>query len=188
MVAPPPNRPGALTSFSVRRAALAAGFTLVELIVVLVITSILAALASPPLASIPPPRRNIAARQVVRDLAHARDRAISTGTRTWVVFSIATDSYSILAEDPANPGRAGAMVLPDPTLNGQTYVRYFGVKEFPDVSLASAVFDAGSEVGFDWKGKPYNSTSAALAVAGVVTFTGGTTITVQAETGTASTP
>lgn len=163
-------------------------FTLVELIAVLVVGSLIAVIAVPRMATVSPMRRGFAAQQIVRDLSYARERAIATGTRTWVVFSVGTNSYSVLAENPASPGRAGANVLIDPGFAGRNYVQYLNSGEFAGVTIASAAFDAGAEVGFDWLGRPYNATSSLLAAAGVVTLTGGTTVTVQVETGVATSP
>ena len=164
------------------------GFTLVELIVVLVITAIVAAVALPSLASASTTRRAMGANQMVRDLGYARERAISTGTRTWVVLSTGTNSYSILQENPSSPGRAGAIAITDPTNSGRTYVQYFGIGEFVGVSLQSVSIGTGSEAGFDWIGKPYDSTAAALTTPGVVTLAGGKTVTIQPVTGLVSTP
>lgn len=171
-----------------RRRTGVGGFTLIELIVVMTIAAILAAVAVPTLSNLGGTRKSVAARVIVRDLAYARERSMETGTRAWVVFSTGTNSYSVLWEDPANPGRAGATALSDPALTGKTYVQYLNTGEFAGVTLASAVFDSGSEVGFDWVGKPLNNTSASLSANGVVTLTGGTTVTVQAATGLATTP
>lgn len=164
------------------------GFTLIELIVVMLIVAIAAATAIPSLANMQGTRRRVASRLVVRDLSYARERALDTGTKTWVVFSTGTNSYSVLQENPASPGRNGAVALADPASTGRTYVQYFNTGELAGVSLVSAVFDAGSEVGFDWCGKPLNSTAASLSAAGVVTITGSITVTVQPATGLATTP
>lgn len=166
----------------------APGFSMLELIVVMVIAGIIAAVAAPTFSNIASTRRAMAANVTLRDLDYARERAISSGTRCWVVFSTGTNSYSILAENPSSPGRVGAIVLSDPASTGRTYVTYFSSSEFAGVTLQSAAFGSGSEIGFDWLGRPYDYAQAALTTAGVVTFTGGTTVTVQPGTGLVSTP
>lgn len=166
-------------------------FTLVELLVVVVVVAIVSATALPRLASLGTIRCAIAGRVIVRDLSYARERAMDTGTRTWVVFRTSSNSYSVLGEDPANSGRSGAITLTDPALTGQPYVRYLGVDEFAGVSLTGAVFDSGAEIGFDWCGKPLNNTSTPLLAAGVVTVTGQSstaTVTVRTGTGLATMP
>jgi prepilin-type N-terminal cleavage/methylation domain-containing protein len=168
--------------------AAARGFSMIELIVVMLIAGIIAAVAAPTFSNMASTRRAMAAQITVRDLDYARERAISSGTRCWVVFSTGTNSYSVLAENPSSPGRVGATVLNDPASTGRTYVTYFSSSEFAGVTLQSAAFGTGSEVGFDWLGRPYDFAQTALTAAGVVTFTGGTTVTVQPGTGLVSTP
>lgn len=164
------------------------GFTLIELVVVIVIAAIVAAISVPSLGSFASTRRAMAARQMVRDLDYARERAIATGTRTWVAFATGTNSYSVLQENPASPGRAGANVLADPAFAGKDYVQSLGTGDYAGVSIVRAEFGAGTDVGFDWLGRPSDSTAADLTDAGVVTLSGGTTVTVQAVTGLVSTP
>jgi prepilin-type N-terminal cleavage/methylation domain-containing protein len=161
-------------------------FTLVELIVVMVIVAIMAAVAVPAFSNSGSSRAAVAARMISRDLAYARERAIATGTRTWVVFSPGTQSYSVLAEDPTNPGRANASPLNDPLNNGKRYIEYLNSGELVGITLTGATFDSGTEIGFDWVGKPYNSGSTLLSAAGTVTLSaGGYTVTVQPATGLA---
>jgi prepilin-type N-terminal cleavage/methylation domain-containing protein len=171
-----------------RRRPRAAGFTLIELIVVMVVVAVTAMAAIPAMTNVGSTRRLAAARQVMRDLSYARERALSTGTRTWVVFAVGANTYTVLQENPASPGRAGAAAMTDPNGSGRTYVQRLNTGEFAGVTLASANFDNGNEVGFDWCAKPLNSTQAPLAAAGVVTLTGGTTVTVQPATGLVTMP
>lgn len=161
-----------------------AGFTLVELIAIMVLVSILAVVAIPKVTNIGSNKAAVAARMIARDLTYARQRAMNTGTRVWIVFSAGTSSYSVLSEDPANPGRLNASTLTDPNGSGKPYVQYLNVGEFAGVAMTGATFDAGSEIGFDWVGKPYNSASAVLTAAGTVTLSpGGYTVTVHPGTG-----
>ena len=164
------------------------GFTLPELIVVLTVTATIAAVVVPSLSSIGSTRRAAAARMIVRDLTYARERALETGTRTWVVFSPGTNSYSVLAENPASPGRAGAITMQDPANPGRTYVQYLNVGEYPGVLLVSASINGGAEVGFDWLGRPLNNTEVPLSANGTITLTGPVTVTIQRGTGLATTP
>jgi MSHA pilin protein MshC len=163
----------------------AAGFTLIEVIVVMLMIAILAVVATPRLTNLGSSRSGVAARMIARDLTYARERAIATGTRTWVVFSLGTHSYSVLCENPASPGRAGATVMTNPNGNGKTFVQYLNAGEYAGVTMTGVTLDAGAEIGFDWVGKPYNSASTALAAAGTVTLSSGYTITIQPATGLA---
>ncbi len=161
------------------------GFTLIEVIVVMIIVAILAVVATPKLANLGSSRSGVAARMVARDLTYARERAIATGTRTWVVFSPGTNSYSVLSENPASPGRVGASTMTDPNGSGKPYVQYLNTGEYVGVTMSGAAFDSGTEVGFDWVGKPYNNTSTALSAAGTVTLSNGYSVTIQPTTGLA---
>lgn len=172
---------------SPRRPRTGGGFTLIELITIITIIGIVAAVAFPSLASLASTRRGAAQKVVLRDLSYARERAVSTGLRHWVIFSTSTNSYSVLAEPAGNPGRLNALTITDPA-TGSNYVQYLNTNQFVGVTLVSAAFDSGSEVGFDWQGRPLNNTAANLAAQGVVTLSGSKTVAVEANTGLITAP
>jgi prepilin-type N-terminal cleavage/methylation domain-containing protein len=157
------------------------GFTLIEVLTVMLLAGLLAGAAIPAMRSLAGTRASAAQRQIQRDLSFARERAVSTGCRSWVVFSTVANTYSVLAEPAGTPGRAGAVVLNDPG-TGKAYTVSIQAMA-PGTSLVSAVFGAGAEVGFDWRGCPLNSAGTALSGSGVVTITGGRTVTVRPGTG-----
>ncbi len=165
-----------------RRPGKGGGFSLFELIAVIVIAGILAATAVPVLSSATGSSAPMAAKQLVRDLTFARQRAVATGTRSWVVFDTAADTWSVLAEDPNSPGRINAAVLTDPATSGP-FVQSLGVNQFVGVRLMTASFDAGPEIGFDWLGRPLNETETALSAQGSVTLSGSHVITVEVGSG-----
>lgn len=94
-----------------RRPIRGGGFTLVEMVAVLVLVAIIAVVAVPSVNSFGDTRAAMAARQLQRDLTFARQRAIATGTKTWVSFNLAENAWTLLTEDPENPGRNSATVL-----------------------------------------------------------------------------
>jgi Tfp pilus assembly protein FimT len=157
------------------------------MIVVMTIIAIMAATAAPSLMNLGSTRSAAAARQLVRDLTFARQRAIATGTRHWVVFNTSTQTWSVLIENATSPGRAGATALND-FATGRPFVQTMNAAPFTAISLTAASIGGGSEVGFDWRGKPLNASEAALSTDGTITFTGGRTVTVKANTGYATTP
>jgi prepilin-type N-terminal cleavage/methylation domain-containing protein len=163
------------------------GFTLIELITVVVILAVISAVALASLSNTSSSRSAVAARQVLRDLSYARERAIATGIRTWVSFSTATSSYSVLTEIIGNPGRSHAVVLPDPSGQG-SYIQTLNVNQFAGIALTGAAFDSSAQIGFTWIGQPLNGAETNLAAPGVVTLTGGRTVTVQVGTGLATVP
>ena len=163
------------------------GFSLVELVVVMVIAAIMAAVAVPTLSSLASTRAAAAAKQVVRDLTYARERAMTSGIRTWVVFNVSGNSYSLLQEPVGSPGRSNAVLITDPSTQAH-WSQTLGTGPFAGVSISSAAFGSGTEVGFDWLGKPLDSAAAVLTANGTVTLSAGKTVTVNAGSGLASTP
>ena len=158
------------------------GFTLIELLTVLVIVAVLAGVAVPTLNTMSGSRSSMAARQLLRDLTFARQRAIATGTTSWVVFNTPLSRWTVMAENPLAPGRAGATAISD-LATGRTYVISLNTGDFVGVTITGCNFDAATEIGFNWLGKPLNSTSANLAANGTVNLSGGVQITVYRGTG-----
>ena len=127
-------------------------------------------------------RAATAAKQLQRDLSLARQYAVATGTRSWVVFNTSSETWSVMAEDPNNPGRSNATVMADPA-TGDVYTITLGVEPFTNVQLTAAAFDGDVEVGFDWLGAPLNAAETPLAAQGSVQLSGGYSLTVEAGTG-----
>lgn len=158
------------------------GFTFIELLAVMVVVAIMALVAIPTITTLSADRSAIAARQLLRDLSFARQRAVATGTRSWVVFDTVAHTWTILVEDPLAPGRAGAAVIQDPA-TGHDFVQTLDANEFAGVQFLTVDFDGNLEVGFDWLGQPLNDTEADLVALGSVTFSGNDVVEVQIETG-----
>jgi prepilin-type N-terminal cleavage/methylation domain-containing protein len=165
-----------------RRPRRGGGFTVIELIAVLLIVAVLAAAAVPSLDAMADTRSAAAARQLQADLTFARQRAVATGSVTWVVFDVSAETWSVLVEDPADPGRASATVVNDPA-TGRPFVQQLGVGSFVSVAIVSAEFDGDVEVGFDWLGRPLSAVETDLTAAGTVTLTGGHVVSVARATG-----
>lgn len=102
----PPIRP-ARTDRPRRAVLLAAGFSLIELLLVLGILAALAGLALPRLAAAGARyRADQAAARVAADLAMARTAARAAGAPRSIRFSTLTDAYaSATLADPTNPAR-----------------------------------------------------------------------------------
>lgn len=148
----------------------------------MVIVGILAGVSVPAFNSVSDTRQVAATRRVQADLAWARQYAVATGRRTWVVFDEVAESWSLLAELPSNPGRANAVALSDPGTGG-TWTGAADGNGLFDVEIITAEFDGADEIGFDWIGRPLNAAETDLAAEGVVTLTGGHQVTVAAESG-----
>lgn len=159
----------------------ARGFTLVELVAVLVLTGILAAVALPAITTTERTKRAAAARLVASDLRFARQYAVATGTRTWVSFQVATDQWTIASEDPDAPGRSGAQAIIDPA-TGRPMIQRLDTL-FKGEHLSNADFDGGTEVGFDWLGRPLSQTEDALESTGSLVLASGFSIRVAVDSG-----
>ncbi len=165
-----------------RRCDNAGGFTLVELIAVMSVIGIMAAVCVPALSSLGSTRDSAAARQLLHDISYARETALCSGTRIWVTFDTSVESYGLFAESVSSPGQSGATAMQDPS-TGYAYYQTLGVAEYVRVGIVSASFDGSPLVGFDWMGKPLNGAEAALGAAGTVMLTGGHGATVEPDTG-----
>lgn len=158
------------------------GFTIIELIAVIVVLAILAGAAVPAISNLQQTRSVAAARYALGDLTFARSRAIATGISTWVVFDVSDARWTILTEQFDQPGRVSAVPLTDAATGGP-YATALGKAPFEGVTLIDADFDGGAELGFDWNGRPLNSSENLLQLPGVITLSGGHVIRVEIETG-----
>ncbi|MGQ0627520.1 MAG: GspH/FimT family pseudopilin [Phycisphaerales bacterium] len=164
------------------RATVGRAFTLVEILVVMLLISVLAVAAAPTLGSIPRQKAAAASRLLMRDLGYARERAMTDGARTWVTVSVASDQYSVLQENPAAPGRAGAATVTDPATRAP-FIQRLSVNATAGVDVTAAAFGPSSEVGFDRLGRPLLSTGALMTTTGTITLRGGHVVSVAPGTG-----
>lgn len=177
-----PARRADQASHDALRAAARGAFTLVELIAVMILIGTLSIAAAVSFNSMPASRQAMAARRIQNDLGFARERAMATGLSHWIVFTVASSTYSLVAEDPLTPGRVGALTVTDPATQGP-FLQRLNLNEFSGVTIASVTADAGAEIGFNWLGEPLNAANTALAANAVVQVTGNHQVIVQSGTG-----
>ncbi len=155
-----------------------AGFTLIEVLIVLVIISIAAMAAIPMMSSAGSIQIRSAASMVAADLAYAKGIAISRQQNYTVVFDVSNETYQI--EDAAGD------VIGHPVKTGFDYVVDFSSdSRFSRVDISGANFDDTSSIEFDYLGSPYNGSGGAMN-SGVITLEAGEatmTVTVEAVTG-----
>jgi type II secretion system protein H len=143
------------------------GFTIIEILIVVVILAIAAMIAVPLASSAAGTQVRSAANMVAADLEYAKSMAISRGQSFSVVFDEASDSYRIENQD--------GDIIPHPVKKGFDYVVDFRSDGRLDkVDIADADFNSSSKVAFDCLGSPDNG--------GMITLQGGAmTIRVAVE-------
>jgi prepilin-type N-terminal cleavage/methylation domain-containing protein len=161
------------------------GFTLIELLAVLVVLSIVSAVAGGSLRTLGRQREAAGAQQVYRDLTYARQRAIADGLGTWVVFDTAAQAYTLRSDVRATPGWSASVPMVDPA-RGVAYVQTLDRADLQGARLVSVFFDGTAAVGFDRLGRAMLTGGVGLVSPGRVTMTGGWEVWVEPQTGLAS--
>ena len=167
-----------------RRILMGRGFTLVEILCVVAILGIAAAVIVPQVGTRNDLQAAAAARVVMADLIYAQNRAISTQSMTYVAFNVAGESYSLYSS-------MSPQTYVQHPVNLTNYVTTLGAGSLQNCSLGSASFAGQNTLAFDELGTPYSfntstSTATPLSGNGTITVTCGTftlTITVEQDTG-----
>ncbi len=167
-----------------RRPCLGGGFTLIELVAVMVVAGIIAGTAVVSMSSVGSHRSATAGRQLQRDITYARQRAVATGTRSWIEFDTTEQTWTVRVEDTADLGRATSLLLADPA-TGSPFVQTMNAGTFIGVTMTSVDFDGLDWIGFDWLGRPLHKTTETtpLAANGSIGFSGGESVTIDKNTG-----
>jgi Tfp pilus assembly protein FimT len=161
----------------------ARAFTVVELVTVVVILGILSiASAGPVLTYMTSVRGGAAASRLSSDLRYMQRLALSSGLRTWVVFSTSSQTYQLYIENRDNPGKANRVVVSHP-VDQSTSAIAFNTGPFAGVTMTSVNINSAAELEFDSFGRPYDSASVALTAAGQVVLSSGGTVVIRPVTG-----
>ncbi|MFC1633897.1 GspH/FimT family protein [Planctomycetota bacterium] len=143
------------------------GFTVIELLVVVVILAIAAMTAIPMMSSASSMQIRSAANLIMADLEYAKSMAITRGQNYSVVFDAAADSYQI--EDQDNN------VISHPVKKGFNYIVSFpNDSRLNRVDVTNVDFNTNQRVLFDCLGSPDNGGTVSLQA-------GNTTATVTVE-------
>ncbi|MCX5691267.1 MAG: type II secretion system protein, partial [Planctomycetota bacterium] len=163
-----------------RRAMNQRAFTLIELIAVIVVMGILAAVVIPASSSTTQTRQRSAALLVSRDLRYLQHRALASGTSTWATFSFTTNTVSY-----SETLTAGVTAITNQA-TGQQLTTVLGTASeggwYAGVTLASLNGSATvASLGFDWQGRPIDTLGAALTTTQIIriTATGQSALTVN---------
>jgi prepilin-type N-terminal cleavage/methylation domain-containing protein len=160
------------------------GFTLIEILVVVVVIGIAAAVIAPQFGTRDDVSAGAGARAVMASLTYAQNRAITTATTHYIQFDATNQMYSVMTSiTPA------IYVINPVTLNN--YQQSFGDASvgLSNVSLVSASFDGQTTIAFDAMGTPYSynpltNTTSVLSAGSIVVNTGACTLTISVQSGT----
>jgi len=138
------------------------GFTLVEILAVIVILGIASAIIIPQIGTRDDMRARAAARNLVADLIYAQNLAISSGKVVYVRFDVANNKYSLITDPLSTKPKFGDPI--EHPITQTDYVTQFGptARGWEVVSFQSAVMNGLSPsfqneftVGFDEIGSPH---------------------------------
>ncbi|MBN2584336.1 MAG: GspH/FimT family pseudopilin [Planctomycetes bacterium] len=164
-------------------ARLGKAFTIVELLMVVMILAIMAAVVVPMATSSHDSQCAAAARMLTADLELAQSVALARQAPTALVFSGDLQSYKVIMATGQSLGDyASLTAIAHPGKPGQSYeISLPGELQLPDVTVNSASFGGASYVLYDTFGSPAAGGSVVLR-AGDATLT----VTVQPITGAVS--
>lgn len=130
-----------------------AGFTLIEILVVVVILGIAAAIVVPAIGSRDDLKTTSAARMVMADLIYAQNRSISQQKMHWVRFDKAAQTYEILEQMTPT-----VVYIKHPVEASNFIVQLgdTGPKPIRSVKLDTITFDGKTILAFDELGTPYS--------------------------------
>lgn len=170
-----------------RVGALVRAFTLIEILVVVVILGIAAAIVVPAIGSRSDLKATSAARMIMADLIYTQNRSISQQRWHWVRFDTTNQTYEVLEQmDPS------AVLIKHPVEASNFVVNLGsnGAKPIQDVTFKTVDFDGKTILAFDELGTPhsYDASTKVLAAmaAGKIQLQCGTlslTITVEPFSG-----
>ena len=142
------------------------GFTLIEILAVVVILAIAALLAVPMLSSAGGTQLRAAADMIAADIEYAKSMAISRQKQYFVIFDTTSDSYKIANESGlvTHPAKAGFQYI----------VNFKSDSRLNKVDIVEANFGSSNQVAFNYLGSPDSG--------GIVTLSTGTaTLKVNVE-------
>ena len=149
------------------------GFTLLEILIVVVIIAIAALTVVPMMSSAGSLQIRSAANMIAADLEYAKSMAISRGQDYSVVFNAATESYQI--EDLSKPVGDPERIIDHPVKKGFDYIIDFQNDSRLDKVDITSVSFTNSTVIFNCLGSPDNNGGT------INLWAGGTTATVRVE-------
>lgn len=128
------------------------GFTLIELAMVIVIVSILAALAIPRFDSFYSIKLSGAMKKVVQDIRYVQQIAISRHANTRIIFNKTADVY--VAEEETAPGSNIWNRIKSPFTRADLLVNYSTDPQYRGINISDVNFSSSETLQFNWLGAP----------------------------------
>jgi prepilin-type N-terminal cleavage/methylation domain-containing protein len=161
-------------------------FTIIELVAVIVILGVMAAVAIPAMSTSTQTRQRSAALMVARDLRYIRDRAMASGRPSWAAINPGTEtitySETVSGSVTSIVDQATGTQMASRLGSGSDAGWYAGT--------AIGTFNASTTtttIGFDWQGRPVDSLGALLTTDQTITITAGgmgnIVVTIKPESG-----
>ncbi len=149
-----------------------AGFTMIEIMIVVVILAVAAMIVVPALSSAADMQVRSAANAIAADLDYARGLAITRQKNFWVVFDAGAESYTIWWHDPSD---ATDKIIKNPLTNQNFTVDIDADSRLSQVDIDAADFDgdADNAVTFNYLGAPFAGIGAAAGnelIGGTITI------------------
>jgi prepilin-type N-terminal cleavage/methylation domain-containing protein len=157
-----------------------AGFTFIELVMVIVIVGILAVVTVPRFQAFNVIKLNSAVKKIVSDIRYTQSLAVSSHDMYGMTFDTGLEKYEVrrvrdsaLARDPFTRQNFTVNFGTDPLYGG--------------MNIVSANFGSTAGLRFDWQAAPYNGNNASLSSEGsVVVSYRGAAMTIYVAPGTGS--
>jgi len=137
------------------------GFTLLEILVVIVVLGIAGALVIPAMGQTGILKVQAAVRTIVSDITFIQAEAVAFQERRAMVFDVDTSSYA-LVEVPGNTIEVEANTMFDPTKADGRYLVDFRDAKFGEARITSAAFSGTNTLIFDGMGGPVADAAGAV--------------------------
>ncbi|MFA5252383.1 MAG: GspH/FimT family protein [Phycisphaerae bacterium] len=151
----------------------AGGFTLAEILLVVVIIAIAAAIAVPMIGSMDSVQIRAAANVIAADLEYAKSMAISRQENYSVFFNPAGGFYEVCGAD-------GTMIK-HPVTKKDYRVTFSSDSRLENVVIDDADFDSSDTITFDYLGSPYSGSVTPLNSGTISIEAGDFSMTIRVE-------
>jgi prepilin-type N-terminal cleavage/methylation domain-containing protein len=139
------------------------GFTIIEMVMVIIIVAILAVVSIPRFESFYYIKLDGAAKRVLTDIRFTQQLSIARHENYKIVFTTGTDIYQVQRV-------SDNVYATDPFTRANLIVNFTTDPQHKGIDISATNLTAGT-LQFDWQGIPYNSTGVALTADASVTLT-----------------